>query len=189
MKKLLFNIAAITKPTFLFLLLFVCLKLTISCNGNSVKNKKSHFKVLIDLIAYENNSIQVFYVTSADDSYCEELSLRKNINASSNIQRLVFELPLGVKAKNIRIDLGENENENDSLQIENIQFEYKNQILNGNHGKYMSWFTFNPNVVEGKNKFTFHLRKANSIFDPQLNGNRVLNAKLVKLFPPDVYEK
>lgn len=187
--KLQFRILTTIKPFLVFLFLLLGALLLLSCNGNKAQKQKNYFKVSIDLIAYQESSMQLFYVINADDSYSEDLSLRKNVKASSQLQRLVFELPLGIKAKNIRIDLGENENENDSVQIQNIRFEYKHQVLNGNQGQYKSWFTFNPNVVAGKNKLTFHLKKANGIFDPQLNGNRVLNAKLVKLFPPDVYEK
>ncbi|WP_298222192.1 hypothetical protein [Flavobacterium sp.] len=189
MHPLQFKIPAAIKSFLLFSFLFFCANLLLSCNGNKAQKQQNHFKASIDLMVYRDNSIQLFYVLNADDSYNEAFSLRRNIKASDKMQRLVFELPLGVKAKNIRIDLGEHGNENDSLQIQNIRFEYKNRVINGNNGLYKTWFKFNPNVIQGKSKLRFHLKKVNGIFDPQLNGNRTLNAKLVKLFPPDIYEK
>lgn len=171
----------------LFLLLYASAAL-VSCRGNK-STSKDHFKISIDLLAHKSHTIQVFYVLKADDSYVEGLSMRKLVAPGENVQRLVFELPLGVKAKNIRIDLGEYGNENDSIRLENISFQYKTQVLDGSHGKYKSWFTFNPNVVPGKDSLTFHLKPVKNYFDPQLNGNRKLNALLVKLFPPNIYEK
>jgi len=125
----------------------------------------------------------------SDDRYEEKLSLTKKIKGSVSSQQLIFELPYGVKPKNVRFDLGENQNENDSIRLENICFQYKNRIIRGEGGLYKSWFIFNENVVAGKDSLTFHLIKKNTVFDPQLNGNKKLNTMLVKLFPPDIYEK
>jgi hypothetical protein len=185
MNPLQFNMSKTVKPFLLFLLLFFGFQLTLSCNGN--KKIKNHFKISIDMIAYQNSTIQVFYKLKADDRYYEEFSLKKNVKASASLQKLIFELPFGIKPKNLRIDLGENEN--DCVRVENMRFRYKNIELNGDHGVYKSWFTFNKNVIEGKDSLTFYMKKVNQFFDPQLNGNRKLNAKLVKLFPPDIYEK
>jgi hypothetical protein len=175
------------KTLFLFLLLFG--QFFVSCNRKNSQTEKNHFKVTIDLITHHNSSIQVFYKTIADDRYYEEYSIRKDIKESPTLQTLVFELPHGIKPKNIRIDLGENENENDSIFVKNISFQYKNNFINGDNGVYKSWFIFNPNVIEGKDSLTYILKRKKSLFDPQLNGNRKLNAKLVKLFPPDINEK
>jgi hypothetical protein len=168
---------------------FFCAQTSVSCYQNKKEIEKYHFKVSIELITYRENTIQLFYIINADDAYSGKLSLSKKTKASPNLQKLIFELPFGVKAKNVRIDLGENENINDCLQIENIRFEYKNRILNGKNGLYKSWFIFNENVIQGKSGNGFCLKKVGDLFDPQLNGNRELNAKLVKLFPPDIHEK
>jgi hypothetical protein len=178
-----------TRKLFLCFFVFFCAQTSVSCYQKKKQEEKHHFKVSIDLTTNKEHTIQLFYATNADDGYSEKLSLRRKSKASPNLQKLIFELPFGVKAKNVRIDLGENENINDCLQIENICFEYKNRILNGKNGLYKSWFTFNENVIEGKSGNGFCLKKAGDLFDPQLNGNRELNAKLVKLFPPDIHEK
>ncbi|MCG2610365.1 hypothetical protein LZZ90_02445 [Flavobacterium sp. SM15] len=170
-----------------FLVLVLGFFLGVSCQRKQVKNDAS-FKTTISLKCSKNNSIQIFYKTVTDDRYYEEFSLRENISASQSLQDLVFEFPQGVKPRNLRIDLGENENENDSVKVQGITFQYKDRLLDGSRGNYKSWFEFNPNVVAGKDSLTYHLIRKNNTFDPQLNGNRKLNAKLVKLFPPDIYE-
>ena len=114
------------------------------------------------------------------------IALKKKIKGKTSSQCLSFELPYGIKPKNIRIDLGENENV--SIRLDNIRFKYKNHEIIGDKGLYKSWFAFNENVIKGKDSLTFDIKKVNTIFDPQLNGNRKLNAKLVKLFPPDINE-
>lgn len=172
----------------LFLFALIIAQFTLSCQRKQAGSDAGQFEVSIDMTAYKDNSIQLFYVTKSDDSYSEELSLRKNISGSDQSQRLTFKLPLGVKVKNIRIDLGELANENDSIKLESVRFSYKNHELNGKNGAYKSWFVFNENVLLGKNQMLY-LKKSKGGFDPQLNGNRTLNAQLVKLFPPNIYEK
>lgn len=176
------------KNFFLFLLLIFCGQIIVSCRQKNLENEKNYFKASIDLISYKDNTIQLFYKKKADDRYFEEFSLKKRIKGSTFLQHLIFELPYGIRPKNIRIDLGENENENDSIKIENIRFQYKNCIINGDNGVYKSWFFFNGNLIKGKDSLTFHLKKINTVFDPQLNGNQILNSKLAKLFPPDINE-
>lgn len=168
-------------------MLLLCGQIIVSCHKKEFQ--KNRFKVAVELISYQDNTIQIFYKSKADDRYYEEYSLAKKIKGSKSLQKLVFELPIGIKPKNIRLDLGENENENDSIHLVNVSFQYKNLILDGNNGVYKSWFVFNTNVIEGKDSLTYYLKSNNSVFDPQLNGNRKLNAKLVKLFPPDINEK
>lgn len=176
-----------------FIGLLLCLLLAaqafLSCRQKQADVPSEPFEVWVDMTAYKDNSIQLFYVTKSDDSYSEEQSLRKNILGSRQSQRLIFKLPKGVKVKNIRLDLGETANENDSIKLENIRFSYRNLELNGAGGAYKSWFVFNDNVVQGKNNQMLYLKKSNNTFDPQLNGNRKLNALLVKLFPPNIYEQ
>jgi len=115
-------------------------------------------------MVYRDNSIQLFYVVNADDSYSEAFSLRRNIKASDKMQRLIFELPLGVKAKNIRIDLGEHGNENDSLQIQNIRFEYKNRVINGSNGLYKAWFKFKSECGSGKKQAALSFKESEWYF-------------------------
>jgi hypothetical protein len=185
MKKIYFYI--LNKKTSLLIMLLFCGQIIISCHKRNCQ--KNRLKVSVELISYRDNTIQVFYKTKADDRYFEKYSLVKKIKGSKSSQNLIFELPIGIKPKNIRLDLGENENENDSIHLVNVSFQYKNRVVDGNNGVYKSWFIFNPNVIEGKDSLTYHLKRKNSVFDPQLNGNKKLNAKLVKLFPPDINEK
>lgn len=178
-----------TKSIALLLWLFFVVIISGSCLREQSGSAASSFEVLIDMVAYKKHSIQLFYVTKSDDSYSEELSLRKNISGNGTPQRLIFSLPVGVKVKNIRIDLGEKDNENDSIVIKNILFCYKNLQLNGRGGRYKSWFELNENVVQNRDNNVYYLKKSHGNFDPQLNGNRTLNRQLVKLFPPNIYEK
>lgn len=186
MKKISSNKPAIAKRFLLILLLMLFVKLTSSCNGNRAKNKQNHFKVLIDLIAYQDGNVQLFYKLNTDDRYWEKYSLKQSVKQNDSIQTLTFELPKGIRPKNLRVDLGEKEN--DSIRVESMSLRYKNLEINGSRGVYRSWFTFNQNMVVGKDSLTFHLKKVAGFFDPQLNGNQLLNSKLVKLFPPDVNE-
>jgi hypothetical protein len=185
MNKLGLNLNNQTRVSVLVLLLLLVL-IIVSCHPKKAQNKKNRFTTTIDLTSYHDNTIQLFYKINADDRYYEKYSLKKKIKGSTSLQHLTFELPYGIKPKNIRVDLGEKENV--SVRLENISFKYKNNEIIGEKGLYKSWFVFNENVIKGKDSLTYNLKKVNTVFDPQLNGNRKLNAKLVKLFPPDINE-
>lgn len=181
-----FSYSLAKKKFSLFLLAVFCLETQVSCRQQVSETNKYRFIATVDLISYNNNAFQIFYKKQTDDRYYEELSVKKNASGSNSSQRLIFEFPEGIKPKNIRFDLGESEN--DSVRLENITFQYKDRTVKGDNGVYKSWFVFNQNVIPGKDTLTYHLKRVNGFFDPQLNGNQVLNARLAKLFPPDIYE-
>src|SRR5690606_1609011 len=159
-----------------------------SCNHSS-KTITESLQVSIDLQIYKKDTIQLFYITETDNSYTEALSIKQSVEGKDELQTLRYKLPVGVKPKNIRIDLGERSNYHDSIQINNISFSYRDLVLDGNNGKYKEWFDFNQNIYWETDILVYKLKVENNFYDPQLNGNKVLNSKLVKLFPPHVYER
>jgi len=159
-----------------------------SCNQPDKTIKESLY-VSIDLHIYKNDTIQLFYIDETDNSYTESLSIKQFVEGKNELQTLRYKLPIGVKPKNIRIDLGERSNYHDSIQINNISFSYRDLVLDGNNGKYKEWFDFNQNIYWGTDTLVYKLKVESNFYDPQLNGNKVLNSKLIKLFPPHIYER
>lgn len=160
----------------------------ISCNKTNQIIKESLY-VNIDLHIYKNDTIQLFYITETDNSYTEALSIKQFVEGKDELQTLCYQIPVGLKPKNVRIDLGERKNYHDSINIKNISFSYRNLVLDGNNGKYKEWFDFNQNIYWETDTLVYKLKVKDNFYDPQLNGNKVLNSKLVKLFPPDIYER
>lgn len=138
---------------------------------------------------YKNDTIQVFYIKKTDDSYSEELSIKQFVEGKDELQTLNYVLPVGVKPKNIRIDFGERANYHDSIRIENVILKYRDLALDGSRGAYKEWFTPNENIYFDSDTLVYRFQIHNDIFDPQLNGNQLLNTKIIKLFPPDVNEQ
>src|SRR5688572_18860572 len=101
MNKLQSNLIGKRKTVFIFILLTFCGQLMVSCYKKPPQNEQNRFKASIDLISYRDNTIQFFYKMKADDRYTEELSLKKNVKAGAALQHIVFELPHGIKPKNI----------------------------------------------------------------------------------------
>lgn len=159
-----------------------------SCNHNS-KTITESLHISIDLHIYKNDTIQLFYITETDNSHTESLSIKQSVEGKDELQTLRYKLPIGVKPKNIRIDLGERSNYHDSIKIKNISFRYRDLILDGNNGKYKNWFDFNQNIYWETDTLTYKLKVVDNFYDPVLNGNKVLNSKLVKLFTPHIYER
>lgn len=168
--------------------LFFLISGIISCN-QSDKIIRESLVVNIELYVYKNDTIQIFYSEKTDDAYTEELSIKKYVEGKNKMQTLRYELPIGVKPKNLRIDLGEQPNYHDSIRIESVSFKYRDLILDGKNGAYKKWFIPNENIYFDKDTLIYKFRVQGDIYDPQLNGNKTLNSKLVKLFRPDIYER
>lgn len=145
--------------------------------------------ITLRLGVYKNDTIQVFYIKKTDDSYSEELSIKQFVEGKNELQTLNYELPVGVKPKNIRIDLGETANYHDSIRIEDVILKYRDLALDGSRGAYKAWFIPNENIYFDSDTLVHRLQIHNDIYDPQLNGNQLLNTKIIKLFPPDVNEQ
>lgn len=160
----------------------------LSCN-QSDKIIRESLIVTVDLYIYKNDTIQLFYIEKTDDAYTEELSIKQFAEGKNQLQTLRYEIPSGIKPKNIRIDLGERLNYHDSIKIQNITFKYKDLILDGSNGKYKQWFDPNKNIYFGQDSLVYKMNIQDDFYDPQLNGNKTLNKKIVKLFPPDIYER
>ena len=167
-----------------FLKCFIFLGLIfVSCQKNN-KQPASRVTVCLDVELLHNDAIQLYYKMKADDDYNETLSIKKQVKGKKGVQTLLFELPEGVKPKNFRIDLGEEIKELDSVRIENITFQYKERILSGKGGAFTRWFDLN-NQIEAGEEGWYYLKPQAQNTDPFMNGNRLLNAAFVKLFPPD----
>src|SRR5690606_2355589 len=81
----------------------------ISCNKTNQIIKESLY-VNIDLHIYKNDTIQLFYITETDNSYTEALSIKQFVEGKDELQTLRYQIPVGLKPKNVRIDLGERKN-------------------------------------------------------------------------------
>lgn len=145
--------------------------------------------VTLDLEVYKTDTIQLFYILKTDDGYTESLSIKKNIEGKPGLQKVSFQLPETIKPKNIRIDLGNYVDYRDSIRITSVSFRYRDQVLEGSNGLYKKWFTPNSNISFGQDSLVHILQVKNEVYDPYLKGNEVLNSRLVKLFPPDIYER
>lgn len=166
----------------------IAILLMSSCNQSDRLISESLI-VTLDLEAHKNDTIQLFYILKTDDGYTESLSIKKQIEGKLGLQKLSFQLPETIKPKNIRIDLGSRSGYQDSIRITSINFRYRDQVLDGNNGLYKKWFIPNSNISVSRDSLVYILQAKDEVHDPYLEGNELLNAKLIKLFPPDIYER
>lgn len=170
---------------FKYSLFFVSFMVILSCNDRS-DSKRHSLEATLDIIIYKDEVLQIFYKLKTDDAYLESLSVKQPVTASKDFQKVHFKLPQGIKPKNIRIDFGEKPGL-DSFKIRTISFKYKELQLIGDSKKYQKWFELNPNISYDTINDMYRLHPAhNGFYDPQINGNEILNKRLVKLFPPDI---
>jgi len=158
----------------------------ISCHESKIKKEEESVTVSVDIVLHHTDIFQLFYLVMSDDSYTEENSIKKQIIGSDKLQTVIWKIPKGIKPKNLRIDVGDNYGVNDSIIMHNIRIRHKNIEIYGGNEIYKEWFNKNDNIIYGKSNDVLYLRASCESFDPILQGNHSLNAKLVKLFPPEI---
>lgn len=170
---------------FLYFIQFAVFLFVMGCNDRSSIPPQS-LKADVEIMFPKDDTLQLFYKMNADDRYTESLSIKKFIRADSDYQKVHFELPPGIKPKNLRFDFGELPGQ-DSFRLKEITLSYKKLKLIGNTDKILEWFDLNPNLSYDSANDYFHLTPDGAgAYDPQINGNSTFNKRLVKLFIPDV---
>ncbi|WP_353097714.1 hypothetical protein [Empedobacter brevis] len=145
--------------------------------------------VRLKMSVYKDDSLQLFYLLNADDSYSEELSIKKFVKGLNSIQNIEFILPPRVKPKNLRIDFGDKKNYHDSIGLYNVSLIYRNHKLSAKDGEYKQWFVTNEDIYFDSDSLLYRFKSKQHSFDPQIRGNELFNKKIVKLFTPDIYER
>lgn len=108
-------VKSVTLFLFCFLLLF--------CTKNT---KVNQFKLQLDCVIKNSDSIHVFYTTNQSIDFNETNSFWKKVNGSEKNQKIEFLFPDTIHPKQIRIDLGNNINQQE-IVLNKVDFQYKNE--------------------------------------------------------------
>lgn len=172
------------------LILAICL---ISCkNDNNKETKKDEqeivdtkeavvadeniFKIHLNLTVEKDDIFEVYYTSdSVEEKFSAKKKVRKKITGNSQVQEVVFELPVDVLPYNFRIDLGQNK-ELSSLMIHHIKLELNGEFIDIDQSLIKSFFAFNQ-FIEHENGH-FSLKEVKGKWDPFMISKAVLIKKI-----------
>ncbi|KIX20495.1 hypothetical protein SY27_11295 [Flavobacterium sp. 316] len=123
----------------LFLISFV-----VGCSNSNTTNK---FLLKIDSVIQETDSIHVFYTTNSTIEFNEKASFWKKVNGSSKNQKIEFLFPDTILPKQIRMDLGNNINQQE-IVLNKVDFQYKNKSFSLQGKEIYYYFRIDESVTE-----------------------------------------
>jgi hypothetical protein len=105
------------------LLLVFCL---VSCKKEGVEkidNTKDLFKVTLDLVVKNNDTLHLYYAQDMNEDFNEESSIWLVVEGKKIEQEVTFNLPKDILPIKLRIDFGVNR-ENKEIVLNKIKFNY-----------------------------------------------------------------
>ncbi len=150
---------------------------------NNQKSSDS-FTIKINALVKKNDEFQLFYLTSENNSFSEEQSLRKKVPNNNRYQNIEFVIPKKKLPTGLRIDFGNNREQN-TIKITSVTMSFNNkellipENLIPNYFKSNEYINFNPKLTE----FKLQTLNKNSklTYDPFFISNQNLNELLKKL--------
>ena len=126
-----------------------------------------------------NDKFQIYYTKEPNVELSGEFFFDKYVYGSDQMQKVTFKFPKGVIPYKIRLDLGEN-NEQKNMSIKNIFISYKDNLINGDDGEFMSSWTPNESLIYNNKQFLYDIVLINGLHDPLLISNVNIEKKLLK---------
>lgn len=166
------------KYTFLYLFLVTVF---ISCNSTE-KQEKDVFKLKMEFKSPLNDKFKIYYTILPYKDIDGQYFIDKYTYGSAQFQKIEFEFPKDVVPYKIRLDVGENQNI-ENLIIKNISVSYNNNIINGDEGLFMNYWSPNECLQYDKENFIYKIIPSNGKKSPVFMSNITLEEEIKSLRP------
>jgi len=159
-----------------------------SCKDESKEAAKDEqklpetFNVSFNLTVKKDDTFQLYYTEDGTLNFGDALSVKSVVKGSDKPQEVLFKLPVDVLPTNIRLDLGENK-EQESIVVNSMKLKYFDKIFEAKENLVKKYFY----LLEAQEKYdeatsTISLVKpAGQPYDPLMWSNEALAVELAKL--------
>lgn len=128
------------------------------------------FQLEMDAVILKNDKFELFYKEYNDEEFSEERVITVTVNGSSDTQKLVFDLPAGILPNELRLDVGEDPNQEAiSLNSLKIGFDQKEYLINS--AKFVEVFEPNKYVIYNETDQKILTKKMDDVYDPFFIAN------------------
>lgn len=131
-----------------------------------IKDKAdTSYKMCIDVVMKQDDSIQVFYTSDGSINFNETQSFWTKVKGSSKNKEVMLTFPDTVVPNQVRIDFGRNKNQDD-IVLNKIQFSYKGNSFEAKGKEIYNYFWADTSYTVLDRDFGLLKRKVKG----QLNG-------------------
>lgn len=121
------------KPIVLFMFLVAFCS---GCNSDSrtgkqygiLEDKSEIFRASLDIIIPKDDNLCLYYTTDGSSNFVQSKSIWKKTEGRATKQQIVFSLPKHIKPTQLRIDLGNNQSQQD-IYLKKITLSYKGKTV------------------------------------------------------------
>jgi len=164
-------------------LLFLGIVLLTSCGGDKkkeastdVEEVKDKYVLIMDAIYEKDDSVEVVYQN--DNFFKYETPIVVKVIGAPTMQKLTFAAPEGIAVENFKITVSSNKDQ-EHLTIKNISITNNSKVIDGDNGKYNSYFLTDESFTWDTKNSRFSLIHTNK-YPPSLVGNDVLISLLTE---------
>lgn len=129
------------------------------------------FQIEMKVRVLKNDKFQLFFEEFENEGYATERVINVNVNGRNEEQTLVFNLPEGVLPYGIRLDFGENQNQ-DAIDLLNINLRFEDREYSLDNGRFLKIFKPNKFVEYNEADQTIRTKVIEGVYDPYfVSGN------------------
>lgn len=161
--------------------------LTVSCKKEESKTEEKPsevlktFNVKLNMIVPENDNFQIFYTEFETEGFDEKKSLWMPVTGKDEPQIITFKLPQDVLPTNLRIDLGNNENQK-PMKFNSFKMEYYGKSFELKDTLILKNFIIGDQLIFDKQSSTLTPKKGdNEIYDPLLYPQDNLKVEIMNI--------
>ncbi len=148
---------------------------------------KETFDVSFNLIIPKDDTFQLYYTEDGSLNFGDERSVKSVVKGSGQAQDLLFKLPADVLPTYIRLDFGQNP-EQENILINSMTFKYHDKTYNVGYGNGQETLNHFFYYKDGHVKYDeathtiILLKPKDQPFDPYMWSNQLVLEQMEKLY-------
>jgi hypothetical protein len=145
------------------------------------QKKVETFNVKLDMVVHEDDNFQLFYTEFEDEGFDGKKSLWTSVKGNEEPQEIVFNLPKDVIPLNLRVDLGNNENQK-VMNLNSFEMEYFGKTYSLKDSLILQNFIIGDQLIYDKENSTLTPNKGSKdLYDPMLYPRNNLKKEIEKI--------
>ncbi len=162
------------------MILFSCKKET-KIDTEAITKPIETFKVELDLVVQEDDSLELFYKEFSDDDWKSYHVVTSPVKGSAFVQQVLFNLPENVVPSEIRLDFGTNKNQK-PIAIKNFKMDYYEKSFQAKDTLFYQYFNPNEQIkYDRKTAIATPIYTKGVTYDPLFIPREVLLVEIQKL--------
>lgn len=144
---------------------------------------KETFDVNFNVVVEKDDTFQLYYTEDGTLNFSDDKSVKSIVKGNSNAQDVLFKLPSDVLPSNIRLDFGENPEQN-SVIVNSMKLKYLKNEFHATRDLVTQYFyLLNEQVKYDAAKSSIYMiGKKGQFYDPLMWSNELLSDEISKLY-------